>query len=202
MIGFFSPVDRAARTSRPGRWALDLTWSVMAVRKHSGHWRFKSALDFAQPSLPCIDFKFSGRKTSRTNWMKSRIAVSIGVLGVFGFTARGAETVDFTRNIKPILEVQCVNCHGGEKPKGKLSLETRANAIKGGEKGTALVPGKPDGSPMFTSTVLPPDHDDAMPPKGERLAKSQTDLLKSWIEQGANWPEGTTLKAVKKIDFV
>jgi len=134
--------------------------------------------------------------------MKSRIAVSIGVLGVFGFTARGAETVDFTRNIKPILEVQCVNCHGGEKPKGKLSLETRANAIKGGEKGTALVPGKPDGSPMFTSTVLPPDHDDAMPPKGERLAKSQTDLLKSWIEQGANWPEGTTLKAVKKIDFV
>jgi formylglycine-generating enzyme required for sulfatase activity/mono/diheme cytochrome c family protein len=134
--------------------------------------------------------------------MKSRIVLCLVVAGLAGLATKGAATVDFTRDIKPILEVQCVNCHGGEKPKGKLRLETRANAVKGGEKGTALVPGKPDDSPLYKSTILPADHDEAMPPKGERLTKSQTDLLKGWIEQGANWPEGTTLKAVKKIDFV
>ena len=133
--------------------------------------------------------------------MKSRTALKVAFLGAMGLMARGAETIDFTRDIKPILEVQCVNCHGGEKPKGKLSLETRANALKGGEKGSALIPGKSADSPLYVSTTLPPDHDDAMPPKGERLAKSQTDLLKEWIDQGATWPEGTTLKAVKKIDF-
>src|SRR5690242_8318107 len=115
--------------------------------------------------------------------MKSRIALKVVFLGAMGLVARGAETIDFTRDIKPILEVQCVNCHGGEKPKGKLSLETRANAIKGGEKGTSLAPGKSADSPLYVSTTLPPDHDDAMPPKGERLSKAQTDLLKEWIDQ-------------------
>src|SRR4051812_36157999 len=116
--------------------------------------------------VPCIDFKFPDGKTSPTDWMNSRTVLKGVVLAAIGLATRGADTVDFTRDIKPILEVQCVNCHGGEKPKGKLSLETRDNAVKGGEKGTALVPGKPDGSPMFTTTLLPPDHDDAMPPKG------------------------------------
>src|SRR3954471_24225977 len=124
--------------------------------------------------VPCIDFKFRDGKTSPTDWMNSRTVIKGVVLAAIGLATRGAETIDFTRDIKPILEVQCVNCHGGEKPKGKLSLETRANALKGGEKGSALTPGKSTDSPLYVSTTLPPNHEDAMPQKGERLAKSQT----------------------------
>jgi formylglycine-generating enzyme required for sulfatase activity/mono/diheme cytochrome c family protein len=117
-------------------------------------------------------------------------------------TVQAADKVDFHREIKPILEVHCLSCHGPEKPKAGLRLDTRENAMKGGDDGTSLVPGKPTESPLYTTTVLAADHEDAMPPKGPRLAKEETERLRLWIEQGADWPAGETLKQVKKIDFV
>jgi formylglycine-generating enzyme required for sulfatase activity/mono/diheme cytochrome c family protein len=115
-----------------------------------------------------------------------------------------AEPVDFTKQIKPMLEQSCIKCHGEEKPKGRLNLTTRAAALKGGDDGPSLVPGKPDESSLYTTTVLPLDHDDFMPPqpKEKPLTKAQTDLLKAWIEQGAPWPEGAPLAAVRRVDFV
>jgi formylglycine-generating enzyme required for sulfatase activity len=127
--------------------------------------------------------------------------IAIGA-SVFVAGACAAEKIDFSREIKPILEAQCLSCHGGEKPKGGLRLDTRANAIKGGDDGTALVPGKSSESKLYATTILPADHDDAMPPKGDRLSKDVTEKLRVWIEQGAEWPEGQVLKQVKKIDFV
>ena len=119
-----------------------------------------------------------------------------------GLSSWAADPVNFTRDIKPILEVHCLSCHGAEKPKGGLRFTTRAKAIEGGDEGTSLVPGKPAESPLYTTTILPADHDLAMPPKGERLLKEQTELLRLWIEQGADWPEGEVLEAKAKIDFV
>ena len=112
--------------------------------------------------------------------------------------------MDFTKEIRPILEQSCIKCHGTEKPKGKLNLTTRAEAIKGGDNGTSLVPGKPDESSFYKLTILPPDHDDVMPPqpKEKMLTKPQTDLLKAWIEEGAKWPDDVTLSAVRRVDFV
>lgn len=115
---------------------------------------------------------------------------------------RAADPIDFTKNIKPILEVHCISCHGEERPKGGLRLTTREKSIEGGDAGTALVPGKPSDSPLYTTTILPADHELAMPPKGERLLKEQTEMLRLWIEQGATWPAGEVLKQVRKIDFV
>jgi formylglycine-generating enzyme required for sulfatase activity/mono/diheme cytochrome c family protein len=118
------------------------------------------------------------------------------------FLASAADKVDFAEDIKPILESTCVSCHGPEKPKGSFRLDSRAAAIKGGDDGTALVPGDPKKSPLYTSTILPPGHDDIMPPKGDPLTKEQTELLRLWIEQGATWPDNLTLKQTKRIDFV
>src|SRR2546421_1400758 len=78
-----------------------------------------------------------------------------------------AEKVDFNRQIKPILEVNCVRCHGPEKPKGHLRLDTKAGALKGGDNGASLVSGKPDQSPLYTSTILAAGDENKMPPKGE-----------------------------------
>src|SRR6185437_4392077 len=101
-----------------------------------------------------------------------------------------ADKVDFDQQIRPILEFNCIRCHGPEKPKGALRLDTKEGALKGGDNGTALVPGKPDQSPIYTSTIAPADDDKHMPPKGDPLKKEETDLLRRWIEQGAGWPEG------------
>lgn len=112
-----------------------------------------------------------------------------------------AKDIDFKREIRPILEVSCLSCHGAEKPKGDLQLLTKATALKGGENGPALVDKDPAKSPLYTSTTLPADHDDAMPPKGDRLTAAQQGALKSWIEQGAPWPEDFQLTQRKKLDF-
>ncbi len=117
-------------------------------------------------------------------------------------SARAADKIDFIQDVKPLLEATCLSCHGAEKSKGDLRLDTRAGAIKGGEKGAALTPGNTGQSPLYTSTMLPPDHDDVMPPKGNKLTKAQTAVLRDWIEQGAGWPEELALKQVKRVDFV
>jgi formylglycine-generating enzyme required for sulfatase activity/mono/diheme cytochrome c family protein len=130
-------------------------------------------------------------------------ACAVLVLAVADFhpVARAADTVDFSGQIKPILEFNCVRCHGAsggkEKPKGGLSLDSKADAFKGGDDGVVIVPGDPAKSPLYTSTVLPKDDDKFMPPKGDPLTKEQIELLKAWIQQGANWPEGVALIARK-----
>lgn len=132
----------------------------------------------------------------------NRIAALTAGIVLAGFATRAADPVDFKRQVRPILEAYCLKCHGPEKPKGDLSLVTRADALKGGEKGPALVPGDPAKSPLYTTTTLPADHDDVMPPKGDKLTQAQQGILKTWIEQGAPWPEDIKLAQKEKVDFV
>ena len=102
------------------------------------------------------------------------------------------QQVDFGKDIKPLLEKSCVKCHSGEKPKSKYRLDTRENAIKGGESGdAAIVPGKSEKSPMvhYVSDLV---EDMEMPPTEKRdkfppLTKQQIGLLRAWIDQGAKW---------------
>ena len=57
-------------------------------------------------------------------------------------------TVDFDKEIMPLLEKSCVKCHSGEKPKSKYVMDSKANIIKGGKEGAAIVPGKSAESPI------------------------------------------------------
>jgi formylglycine-generating enzyme required for sulfatase activity len=115
---------------------------------------------------------------------------------------QGEDIIDFSRQVKPILESTCLSCHNSDNIKGELLLDTRAHAIDGGEYGTALTPGDPDESALYTLTILDPDDDDIMPPKGDPLTREQTDILKIWIEQGATWPDEEILKTAQRLDFV
>ncbi|MBN8249745.1 MAG: SUMF1/EgtB/PvdO family nonheme iron enzyme, partial [Verrucomicrobia bacterium] len=128
----------------------------------------------------------------------SSLRIALGVTAAVSASA----AVDFKREIRPILEVYCLKCHGDEKPKGDLSLTTRAAAIKGGDDGTSLVPGDPAKSSLYTLTTLSADHDEVMPPKGDKLSPAQQDLLKQWITEGAAWPEDLKLQQREKVDFV
>ena len=60
-----------------------------------------------------------------------------------------AARVDYLRSIKPLLTRHCVSCHGAEKPRGGLRLDTAAAARKGGKEGPAIVPGKAEESPLL-----------------------------------------------------
>ena len=101
----------------------------------------------------------------------------------------------FDKDIKPIFEKSCVECHGEKKSKGKLKLDTLANALKASENGKSIVPGKSADSRIYKVITLPKGHDDVMPPKGEPLSKATTDLVKAWIDSGADWPTGLKLTA-------
>jgi formylglycine-generating enzyme required for sulfatase activity len=133
----------------------------------------------------------------RTHWATGMVGMLLTCIS----TAVFADRMDFAMDVKPILESSCLSCHGADKPKGDLQLMTRSLALKGGEKGSALVPGKPAESKLYTATILPPSHEDIMPPKGDPLSRTQTEVLRKWIEEGADWPDNIRLNKTKRIDF-
>lgn len=97
--------------------------------------------------------------------------------------------VDYERDVRPILEARCVECHGAERQKSGLRLDSRESALAGGEgMGPAIKPGDAAGSPLYrviTGAVA----DVQMPPKGGALASGEVALLKRWIDEGATWPD-------------
>ncbi len=100
-----------------------------------------------------------------------------------------SKKIDFAKEIKPIFDKSCVDCHGPEKQKGKYRLDTREAALKGGKsKEAAIVPGHSDQSPLihYVARLV---EDMEMPPEGKKepLTKEQVALLRAWIDQGAQW---------------
>jgi len=97
-----------------------------------------------------------------------------------------ARPIDFTRDIKPILQISCVRCHARGRDRGGFSIETRERMLKGGDDGPALVPGDSASSHLI-ALVAGLDPDEVMPKKGSRLTSEQIGLLRAWIDQGAAW---------------
>lgn len=103
--------------------------------------------------------------------------------------------VDFHKDVKPILELSCIKCHGPDKQSGELQLHTRAALEKGGENGAVLVPGKPEESKLFKLISLPHEDGDIMPSKGKPLTPRQLLLMRQWISDGAVFPKNEGLIA-------
>jgi mono/diheme cytochrome c family protein len=106
-------------------------------------------------------------------------------------------TVDFVRDIQPILQASCYECHGSRKTKAHLRLDSPAGILKGGETGSIIVPGKSEQS-LIVRRILGLDGDDRMPKDGDPLTPPQVALIRSWIDQGAKWPGVTTAAATEQ----
>ena len=94
--------------------------------------------------------------------------------------------VTFDKDIKPLFEASCVKCHGSEKQKAKLRLDTLPAVMRGGESGKAIEVGKSaDSRIIHASSGL--DADTAMPPEGKAkpLSPEEIGLIRAWIDQGA-----------------
>jgi mono/diheme cytochrome c family protein len=96
--------------------------------------------------------------------------------------------VDFSRDIRPILETSCLRCHGPERSKSGFRLDNRVSALKGGDHGVDILPGQSGKSPLIHNVAgLVEDMQMPPPGKGDRLTPAQIGLLRAWIDQGAAW---------------
>ena len=102
------------------------------------------------------------------------------------------EKVTFLEHSKRGLEYACLSWHGATKDKGELKLDSKASAMKDGENGVCIVPGKPLESSLYMLITLPEDHDDVMPPDGrEPLTPEESMELIHWIQAGASFGPGS-----------
>lgn len=116
--------------------------------------------------------------------------------------AFSADKVDFVTQVKPLLEGACTHCHGSKEDKGDFRMHTLEDMKKGNENGPGLTPGDLKKSAIYTTLILDVEDDMVMPPKKEGLLdKTQIEVLKNWIEQGAEWPAGVTLEQTPRITF-
>ena len=96
------------------------------------------------------------------------------------------QEVTFAKDIKPIFEKSCFNCHGEEKQKAELRVDSIEAIKKGSEYGPVVVPGD-SGKSSLVHAVAGLIEDGMMPPEGKAdpLTKEQIGLLRAWIDQGA-----------------
>ena len=105
--------------------------------------------------------------------------------------ASDKKNVTYEKDIKPIFEKACFKCHGEEKQKSKLRVDSLAATLKGGENGPNVIPGKSAESHLVHAVArILPEEDEHMPPKKKdgtiaALSKEEVGLIRAWIDQGA-----------------
>ncbi len=108
---------------------------------------------------------------------------------VFLLTNCSDQKVDFNAEIRPILNENCMACHGGVKQSGGFGLVFRENALGKTSNGVfAIVPGKPDKSEIIRR-IKHEDPEMRMPLDADPLSEHEIELLTRWIEQGAEWED-------------
>ena len=98
--------------------------------------------------------------------------------------------LSFAADVRPVLEKHCVNCHHDGALMGNLKLTSKAAAFAPRPGGQVIVPGSPEQSVFYTTLVLPGSEPKAMPPEGHQIPAEQIAIIRRWISEGADWPEG------------
>lgn len=132
--------------------------------------------------------------------MKTKLTLAAFAAAFAVSTASAQDgTVDFEKQILPVLKEKCFSCHEKEKeengrikkPKGGLRLDGASFIMKGGKEYPEenVIAGKPDASWLLKTMALPESDEYAMPPegKGDRVSAENQALIKKWIESGASF---------------
>src|SRR5579862_1635228 len=109
----------------------------------------------------------------------------------------------FEKRIRPVLHVSCIPCHGPEKTKAGLRLDSRSGLLRGGDSGPAVKVGDPEGS-LLLKAIRQIDPDLAMPPKkaGKKLSDDLIRDFGIWIRAGAVYPGSADAPATKHWAFL
>ena len=100
------------------------------------------------------------------------------------WTNAQASDIDFRSQIAPIFARHCLGCHGKDESKGGVSLHTKAEFLAA----EMVVPGEPDSSQLL-ELITPEDGEASMPKDGKPLSEDEIKTIRTWILQGAKWPE-------------
>lgn len=120
------------------------------------------------------------------------IAALIGADAPAPLPEPSAVPIDFARDIQPLLQTRCVECHGANKQKAGLRLDAGEGLLRGGDSGPAIVPGKSADSKLI-HLVAGQDPKVKMPPKGPPLTPVEIGKLRAWIDKGAKWPKDVVI---------
>jgi WD40 repeat protein len=149
--------------------------------------RFLHSCGCAAAVVHCADREILDSCPLKTHAMmvSTRILVSSSFILLLGANwLRADQPPSYARQVKPFIARYCLECHSGEEPKGKLSLENVKAMLKGGGNGIVLAPGKPDES--WIVTQVEHKRKPFMPPKKERQPKaSEIAVLRAWVLAGA-----------------
>ncbi len=104
-----------------------------------------------------------------------------------------AAPVDFQREVRPILEQRCLECHGEKKQKAGVRLDRKAFAFAPGDSGKPAIAAGHSADSLLWQRITSTNSDEVMPPKGEPLTEAQTKLIQKWIDDGAAWPDDGAL---------
>ncbi|MCS7465931.1 PSD1 and planctomycete cytochrome C domain-containing protein [Stieleria sp. ICT_E10.1] len=113
------------------------------------------------------------------------VIVTTSFVSVVAAEPESTPSVDFAKDVYPILQRSCFECHGSEKQEAGLRLDRRHDLLESG----SVEPGNPQESELLRRVILPRGHDEIMPAIGDPLSASQVDALRRWIAAGAVWPE-------------
>lgn len=172
------------------------TWSVYRTRATSA-WRlaFRGSL-FAAVVTLAVGAHFGGSMTHGETYLVKYapgfIAAWMGAesQAPAALAKPATPTNDprvYEHVVAPVLHKYCVGCHGPDKTKGELRLDSYAALMKGGESGPAVVPHEPDKSRALTAMRLPIADLDHMPPEGKpQPSAAEVELLEWWVLRGAD----------------
>ncbi len=138
----------------------------------------------------------------KTQWTLSTVILVCWVAAGAWPSACSADEEFFETRIRPVLIERCFECHGKERPKAGLRVDSREALITGGDSGPAIVPGKAQESRLIQS-ILRLDETTAMPPKTALPKQVMKDFV-HWVNAGAPWPtyKPTQVRRAKKAEVV
>jgi hypothetical protein len=147
-------------------------------------WGFGIASDFSKREIIFM------RKTTILLGLAAVAALAVQAADpdITKLPAPAAKTgITFDKDIKSIFEKACFKCHGPEKQKAKLRVDSLEAVKKGGENGALFEAGKSEKSALVHSVARILEEDLNMPPEGKAdpLTKDQVALVRAWIDQGA-----------------
>ncbi len=105
----------------------------------------------------------------------------------------------FEREVRPILQARCFDCHGEDQAKNKLRLDTTVGILRGGESGEPLLVKGLSAESYLLKRVTSQNPKEVMPPKGQRLTAEQVGVLRAWIDAGAKVPGGAAAAASLRL---
>lgn len=119
---------------------------------------------------------------------------------LMGSCSSSSEKVDFSTQIKPILNNNCITCHGGVKKNGGFSVLFEEEAFADTKSGKpAIIPGDASGSELI-KRLHEDDPELRMPYEKPKLSDEEIDLLTRWVDQGAEWGEHWAYSLPEKVD--